>query len=36
MSHIVASYVYTHSSGEEEEDLHVDVNFDETIDLGIN
>ena len=27
---------YTDSSSEEEEDLHVDVNFDEPIDLAIN
>ena len=27
---------YTDSSSEEEEDLHVDVNFDEPIDLTIN
>ena len=27
---------YTDSSNEEEEDLHVDVNFDEPIDLAIN
>ena len=27
---------YTGSSNEEEEDIHVDVNFDETIDLAIN
>ena len=27
---------YTDSSSEEEEDLHVDVNFDEPIDLVIN
>ena len=27
---------YTDSSSEEEEDLHVDVNFDEPIDLPIN
>ena len=27
---------YTDSSSEEEEDLHVDVNFEEPIDLAIN
>ena len=27
---------YTDSSSEEEENLHVDVNFDEPIDLSIN
>ena len=27
---------YTDSSKKEEEDLHVDVNFDESIDLAIN
>ena len=27
---------YTDSSSEEEEDLHVDVNFDEPIDLAIH
>ena len=27
---------YTDSNSEEEEDLHVDVNFDEPIDLAIN
>ena len=27
---------YTDSSSEKEEDLHVDVNFDEPIDLVIN
>ena len=27
---------YTGSSNEEEEDLHVNVNFDEPIDLAIN
>ena len=27
---------YTDSSNEKEEDLHVDVNFDEPTDMGIN
>ena len=27
---------YTDSSSEEDEELHVDVNFDEPIDLAIN
>ena len=27
---------YTNSSSKEEEDLHVNVNFDEQIDLAIN
>ena len=27
---------YTDSSSEENEDLHIDVNFDEPIDLAIN
>ena len=27
---------YTDNNSEEEKDLHVDVNFDETIDLAIN